>query len=261
MCKIVLSFDDGRRDNVSIALDVLKPRDIPATFNIATAYVDGTISPEQLPCPNESMDISQVQALYRAGFEIAGHGDCHQNTAEDIAAGIKKLRQWLELPKDAPIGFASPQSQLSTDVILNWKQEFQENSAIRCVRIGLKDNTSLHLRLFRKAAAMTGNKKLFTLGFSNALMDLKDQYILYSVPVMYGAKLEQICAIVQQAIAENKDCILMFHSILRPTEPYYENTWSWDYDQFLALCDYLVAMRKQGKIELCTTAQAVGYGN
>ena len=39
MLKVVLSFDDGRRDNYRAAFEILKPLELPATFNITIGYI------------------------------------------------------------------------------------------------------------------------------------------------------------------------------------------------------------------------------
>lgn len=40
---VTLSFDDGRIDNYRVAKEILLPNNIPATINIATAYIDGSL--------------------------------------------------------------------------------------------------------------------------------------------------------------------------------------------------------------------------
>ena len=41
--RIVLSFDDGRRDNYRVAKELLEANEIPATFNITSGYLEGKI--------------------------------------------------------------------------------------------------------------------------------------------------------------------------------------------------------------------------
>ena len=40
---VSISFDDGRSDNYWIAKKILLPNKFPATLNIATAYIDGSL--------------------------------------------------------------------------------------------------------------------------------------------------------------------------------------------------------------------------
>ena len=58
--KVVLSFDDGRADNYQLFRDYLLPKEIPFTINIASAYVNGTISEDNLPCKNSAMSVEEL---------------------------------------------------------------------------------------------------------------------------------------------------------------------------------------------------------
>lgn len=50
MVIVSLSFDDGRYDNYTNVLPILRKYDIPATFNITTAYIDKRIESAELCC-------------------------------------------------------------------------------------------------------------------------------------------------------------------------------------------------------------------
>ena len=45
--KVVLSFDDGRRDNVTLIRDILVSNGLPVTLNLSTGYIDGTARKER----------------------------------------------------------------------------------------------------------------------------------------------------------------------------------------------------------------------
>ena len=110
--RVVLSFDDGRKDNYDIVIPILEKYCLTATFNISTAYVDKSINVSDRPCLNEPMTIENIKAIYGKGFEIACHGDRHKNDIEDIRRGYKKLSTWLQWGKNFKPGFASPNSRL-----------------------------------------------------------------------------------------------------------------------------------------------------
>lgn len=40
---VTFSFDDGRIDNYKVVKEILLPNNIPATINIATGYIDGSL--------------------------------------------------------------------------------------------------------------------------------------------------------------------------------------------------------------------------
>ena len=109
---IGLSFDDGRIDNFTNVLPVLEKLGIPATFNITTGYIDGTLRQENKFCENPPMTIENIIRIADSGiFEIAAHGDQHLNDKKDILLSIEKLHRWgLKFNK---IGFASPHHRLT----------------------------------------------------------------------------------------------------------------------------------------------------
>lgn len=253
--KVVLSFDDGRADNYKIAMGMLAGKKIPATFNIATAYVDRSVTQGHAPCLNEPMDIGQVQELGRAGFEVAGHGDWHDNSMADIKKGIGKLRLWLGSREGQAIGFASPHSGMHEGGILANKKAL-EKMGVKYVRIGIKNPHGPVHRIIRKAAQVTGSVRLYQMGFGNSLEKCHGRFIIHSIPVLHTASLNQVKGIVRLAVRKNKDCTLMFHSIVKKGGSYYGDTWSWDYEDFVSLCRWLVHLRDVGIVELVTGMEA-----
>ena len=94
---ISFSFDDGRIDNYTIVYPLLKKYNLPATFNITTAYVEGKINKETLTYANP-MDVEMVKKINDDSMmEIAGHGYWHRNTIDDIVHGVRILRKDLEI--------------------------------------------------------------------------------------------------------------------------------------------------------------------
>ena len=82
--KVVISFDDGRADNYQLFRDYLLPKEIPFTINIASAYVNGTISKDNLPCENSAISVEELKVMATSPIvEIAGHGFEHLNEIKD----------------------------------------------------------------------------------------------------------------------------------------------------------------------------------
>ena len=248
--RIVLSFDDGRADNYRIVKEILEPMSIPATFNIATAYVDGTIAKDNRPCPNDAISINMLKTMStNCLFEIAGHGDQHLNETEDIMAGIKKIHEWLNLDEEKVIGFASPNSEMTgRDIEKN--AAFYEEHNITYIRLGLLDGKSYFGRLARKISTYIRSARFYIAGFGSSIQSYRNRFIHYSVPIVNEAELGQVVALVNEAKNNKNDCILMFHSIIRPGEEYYNDTWSWDYDKFSELCKYLIKHRDLGELDI-----------
>ncbi len=59
---------------------------------------------------------------------------------------------------------------------------------------------------------------------------------------------KQVACLVDECINRKGALILMFHSISEDFD-----NWSWSTENFTKLCDHLLILQKQGKIELCTT--------
>lgn len=114
---ISLSFDDGRVDNYTVAVPILKEYGLPATFNITTGYV---VDREKNGSPTDvaPMTVDMVREIFHdRRFEIAGHGYQHRNTYEDIKKGIEELKKLLgvDMLTDDGDGFASPGTNLTNE--------------------------------------------------------------------------------------------------------------------------------------------------
>lgn len=256
---VVLSFDDGRIDNYEVVFDIIRKRKIPATFNIATAYVDGSISMQDSPCQNESMDINDVIVLEKQGVEIAGHGDCHQNTIEDIQQGIEKLKKWLHYPRNQKLGFASPHCILMEDDIFQKRKEF-EDLGIFYVRTGIRKKNCFYMRVIRKLAHLSKSTWLYRLGYQDSLETSSGRFVFHSIPVMNRATVNQVKTIIEKAVYQKKVCVLMFHSIVGDDSPYFHDTWSWDRRKFEDLCEWLVKMSSDNRVQLSTMKELVAQG-
>lgn len=235
--RVVLSFDDGRKDNYDIVIPILEKYCLTATFNISTAYVDKSINVSDRPCLNEPMTIENIKAIYGKGFEIACHGDRHKNDIEDIRRGYKKLSTWLQWGKNFKPGFASPNSRLLEEDIRIGIDKYQEMFAY--VRIAAYNKTSLLRRIVRKIAHISHSLVLYKISFMNCVGGMHNNFIVASVPIIHVTTVNQIKAIIMAAQVEHKDCVLMFHSILPQMAPYYDDTFTWDVDCFDELCKWL----------------------
>lgn len=253
--QVVLSFDDGRRDNYEVAVPIIKKYDLPATFNIATAYVDGTITATDRPCPNASMTIDNVVQLHRDGFEIACHGDHHRNDIDDIKRGLVKLSEWLSWSDGNKPGFASPQSNLSAYEIHSRMNEYRR--LFSYMRISSYEKETLISRLIRKVAHISHNKQLYNMAFKNNIGGIRDGFIAASIPIIRSTTVDQVKYLIERSKARETDCILMFHSILAKGMEYYDDLWSWDADSFDGLCKWLDLERKKQTIDVVKTIDLV----
>ena len=250
---ISLSFDDGRADTYKVAKELLFDNNIPATINIATGYIEGKVNAGTNIPP---MTKEQVIELYNSGlFEIAAHGDMHKNDLEDIAAGREKLLSWTG--RNGKIGFASPASVMTVDFINENRGKLQEIgfSYARTSHTHQKKHFAKAKKLLRKAARVTRSRLLYRMACCD--LSVVDGFAVTSIPVFKFNSFEQIRSIIRLAIRRGAFLTLMFHSVLHPGDIGSESIYSYDWDEFVKLLNYLCDMRDKSKIDIMTTQDFV----
>ncbi len=107
-----ISFDDGMRNNLTVAQPILERLGVPASVYVSSGLIGGQ-SP-WVPGPGGRMlDADEVLALARAGWEIGGHTVSHADLStldEDAClAEVAEGREALERLTGAPVEtFAYP---------------------------------------------------------------------------------------------------------------------------------------------------------
>lgn len=255
---VVLSFDDGRQDNYHIFMELLKPRNLPATVNIATGYVQGqcNVCGEGIKLP--ALTKEQVAELAKQElFEVACHGDRHSNTPEDIISGRDKLISWLNLPQDAKIGFASPGSDMSSEYIRNNTAAF-DAMGFSYVRTGLRYKTLPKMRILcRKAARVLHFPFLYRFAYAETLMAEGEGKLITAVPVVRDITVAEVNALADLAARDKKLLVLMFHSVTGAAYELHRNDpWCYDQDKFIKILENLVRLRELNQIDIKTTEQA-----
>ena len=250
---ISFSFDDGREDNYDIYKSILKPMNIPATFNIAAGYIDGTCPVKSIPSTTiKSMTVEQVREIYKDGLvEIALHGDKHLNTEEDIMSGEEKIRKWLFADQNKHFGFASPGSGLNIAQYLASSSKYLKKGLLY-VRTHQRYFRHAKLKIFsRKVARVTHCPQLFLYAYKDSLMDKCLNKVIYSVPVLKDTSVSEIKALINYAVKYKLALVLMFHSIVEDLTGH--DNFSWSRDKFKELCHYISTKSKR-ELEIITTS-------
>ena len=101
--QLVITFDDGYRDNYEFAAAELKRRGLPACFFVATSFVGSRQAAwwdVQQAIPSEWMTWDDVRALRDQGFELGAHtrthADCGCLVGEDARREIVGSKSQLE---------------------------------------------------------------------------------------------------------------------------------------------------------------------
>lgn len=100
---LVVTFDDGYRDNFEVAVPILESCSLPATFFVATGYIGSArVAPwdEGAAPPPRWMDWDHIRDLRSRGFEIGAHTVNHIDLAaapsEQVRDELKRSRADLE---------------------------------------------------------------------------------------------------------------------------------------------------------------------
>jgi peptidoglycan/xylan/chitin deacetylase (PgdA/CDA1 family) len=107
---LVITFDDGYRDNHRVAAIELRERSLPACFFITSGFVGSERVAwwdARQAIRSEWMSWSEVRSLYGQGFEVGAHtvthADCGQIGGEHAAREIAGSKAHLEAVVGAPI--------------------------------------------------------------------------------------------------------------------------------------------------------------
>ena len=235
---VVLSFDDGNAEDFRLYTHILAPRNMPATFNIESGAIGqpGRLTQAQLSILHHDPLI-----------EIAAHGYHHKNDDDDIIQDIETLSAWLGIP-DKKMGFASPGSGMTNKFI-------SENEAhlrsLGLIYVRTSENpcpSRYHLEIQNTLASR--NAREYVIRNVPQLTYSFDSLCVNSAVVLHDTALADLAA-------NEKACIVfMFHRIKKPDEVKYDDTWSYDYDQFAEFADFLDKKQQTGEIDILTTKQA-----
>lgn len=259
MNKVVLSFDDGRKDTVRAYSEILKPLGLSATFNVTIGYIDKSINEEDYPSMHEAMSIDELLMLAQdKRCEIAGHGYKHNNELDNLVEGVNKLNEYISDYQTA-IGIASPQSKVHYDEILMMSKEL-ERCGVRYFRTGDRKEEMLFLsRVIRKINRKVNIPFFYYMSDSSQFIKKSDEYVFYSNCILKNTSLKELKYTIRK-IAKSKKymgCILNFHSILKPGEDFYEDLWTWDYNDFYEFCIFLAEMEKRNRIQVVTNKELI----
>lgn len=241
MKDIILTFDDGRIDNYTVAYPIMKKYGVKATIYITTGFVDGTWKEYDWSSARGAMSGENVKEMYDDGFEIALHGDKHITDIDDFSVALKKIEK---ITGDVcPIGFSLPNSEASADEVEALKNAYKEK--LTYVRGGRRCNTgSMINRILYILYTVTKSNLAFKLFNKKNIISQDEKKNIFNkqiptVVVKKGDTAEQLISLFN-SMKDNSACVLMLHSILDKNDEYYgKDSWCWDVESFEKLISFL----------------------
>lgn len=241
MKSVVLTFDDGRTDNYSVAYPIMKKYGLCGTLFITTGYIDGTFKSDSWLSAGGPMTVEQIKEMKDSGFEIALHGDCHTTDVNDFGVSLKKLDSW-GLSDGNRIGFSIPNSNVDEESITAIRKTFADRllyirGGRRCdtTRLPVKIKFGLYTYLKIKAAYRSFNKVNTV---KNGDLDPETETVP-SIVIRKEDRAEQIIDFLK-SMPDDTVCVFMLHSILHKNDELYgKDSWCWDTDEFEKLCHKL----------------------
>lgn len=246
MKDIILTFDDGRIDNYTIAYPIMKKHDVKATMFITTGYIDGTWEGNNWASAKGAMSKEHVKEMYDNGFEIALHGDKHITDVEDFQISLAKIR---DMTGDTnPIGFSLPNSEATAEEVEMLKNAYKDELVY--VRGGRRcDTGSVFNRILYVLYNITKSSLAFKLfNKKNFILNGEKSSVLNdripTVVVKKGDTVKQLMSLFN-SMPEDSACVLMLHSILEKDDEYYgKDAWCWDVESFEELISILKTSNK-----------------
>ncbi|MCM1216732.1 MAG: polysaccharide deacetylase family protein [Lachnospiraceae bacterium] len=260
MVRLVLSFDDGRWDAYRVHKDILKPLGMPFTLNITTGYIDSTIAESDKPCGVQPLSEKEVMELAQSPLvEIAGHGHRHDNDIQNLLTGIEEIRNRYMHEPDMSLGMASPSSAFDRGNMVQAVEVFKKNGILYMALGDRKQVFTFFRRCVRRINRMIHVPWLYYWINKVSVLDREDTFWLYRVPVLRDNRLKEVRYFIERLMesGDSVSCILMFHSILKRGEAFYEDLFSWDYDDFKNLCEWLSKLSDRGELNVCLTREMV----
>ena len=241
---IVLSFDDGNAVDFRLYTHILSTRSISATFNIESGAIG---QPDRLT--REQLSILYDNPL----IEIAAHGYHHKNNDDDITRDVETLSAWLNIP-EKKIGFASPNSGMKNKFIEENREHLR---SLGLIYVRTNENPYPSQRHLEIQNALTHqNAREYVIRNVPQLTFSFDSLCVNSAVVLHDTQVADLTGLVDLAAQEKACVVFLFHRVKKPGEVKYDDTWSYDYDQFAEFAEYLDSLRQAGAIDILTTKQA-----
>lgn len=252
---VSITFDDGREDNYSVALPIMKQYNMKGTVYVTTGFVDGTWGGYSvLESPRRALSVEEIRAMADSGWEIGLHGDKHTTDKDDFSQAYVKMNHWINNGKHGVYGFSVPNSTASEEDIEAIRSQKDRVLYIRKGR--RKDNKGIIQKILYVLSYYGRLQWAYNLyNKDNIYLESDRNKTMYSVVVKTGDKPEMILKFLDK-VADQTGVTLMLHSILplEETEEF-QSQWTWREDRLNELCRLL--FERKETIQVVTARELV----
>lgn len=229
---VIFSFDDGRKDNYSIAYNIMSKYNLVGTLHVITGCIDNTYQPKS--GSYQYLSLENLLKLKNCGFEISSHSNDHSNNYEMIKISLEKLITWNLMDKNF-LTFSSPCSEINEKNFKNYKLETLN---LKYLRTGIR----LHNEKFTKKLSFFLSKFLKSkMGFwylnKNNIMTKKDNhFFIKSVAIKRHNTVGQIKYLIKK-MKPGETIVLLFHTINDKKKIAYD--WEYCSSKFEKICQFV----------------------
>ena len=255
MKTIILSFDDAREDFYTNAFPLIQKYNLTASLNVTTGFVNNLGVFDFPSGDNKAMSVEQILNCYNNGIEIAGHGDKHLNTKDDILLNLSQLKDY-GINTDC-IGFASPCSELTNEnKNFDGVWNLVEDGTLAYIRSGIQiRREGFFYILFSILDRCIHSKRLFyRLNKNNIISKRSKCKLLPSVTIFSYTTVDQLVYFIDK-MQNNTAVIFMLHSIISNKHPgYKKDKFYWNIKWF---DEFIKHLSNKAKYNVVTTKQMV----
>ncbi len=177
--KVILTFDDGYKDNYTILLPIIQKYNIPVTIFISTGFI-GNIFKDSSEIEYEMLDVYEIKELSKSHLvEIGAHSVTHRNFTDisyneqkqEICESIFYLENLIE---NKIISFAYPRGKYNNETL-----EILKNTSIKYA-VTVKDG-------YYNQNNLIDNLEIKRVNITDSTSILKFYLIIYSIYPFYNS--------------------------------------------------------------------------
>jgi len=242
---IILSFDDGRKDNYEYAYKLMLKYGVKASMHISTKFI----------AENDPDYISLEEALEmnKAGFDFSSHGHEHVNEKHDLAQSLVCLKDW-GLIDGENIVFCSPGCKIYEKNFPQYR-EMLDSNGVEHVRTGvsIRRNGFFYIVLYW-CQKIFKSKRIFYLRNKNNLHKINEpEYFIKSVTIKFDNSIKDLEYFINK-MQDGDVAVFMFHSIMPERKIKNKNTWSFSVEKFEAFLQFITEKKD---IEILTIKEYI----